>query len=675
MNKTLLNLTAKGFFIVLLMFCFSSEMFAQWSSDPSVNLQICDVSGDQALPKVASTSDNGCYISWFDNRNGSYAVYLQRLDQMGNKLWATNGLLVSNNPQNSSLVDYAIGTDDQNNAIVTFTDIRDNDSLHAFAYLIDSSGNFLWGANGVRLSGAGDFQANPVVTQTSDGNYVFAWIVASDTQKIALQKISPAGQKLWGANPIIYASGTAENYSNPKIVPSDNGSIILVHQGYTGPFFSAIVHLYAQKFDTNGSIVWGAGGVVIQNLGTIPFYDVPVAVSDANSGVFVAWYDDRDANSLFSSFAQHITSDGNITFPVNGAEVSTVTTMHHLDPTIAYNSSTNELYEFWMEETPLQDQFSVYGQKFDASGNRQWTNNGISFTATTSNETFGPYAQPTDTSVYVFYIQGGNAGGLNDAVDAFMVNSSGDFSWTPNIVDMSDPTQQKLHTVTTISNDQIAKVVWEDTRNDGGGIYAQNINPNGQLGNVIVPVELTSFTASVNGTDVLLNWKTATETNNKGFEVERSQGSEISSQVWENIGYVSGFGTTTEPKSYSYSDNVGSSGTYNYRLKQTDFDGSFKYFTEVEVKVNVPLQFALSQNYPNPFNPTTQIEYSVPQAGFVTLKVYNTLGQEVASLVNGMIKAGTHEVTFNGSNLTSGVYYYRIESGSKVSVKKMMLLK
>jgi Secretion system C-terminal sorting domain len=85
--------------------------------------------------------------------------------------------------------------------------------------------------------------------------------------------------------------------------------------------------------------------------------------------------------------------------------------------------------------------------------------------------------------------------------------------------------------------------------------------------------------------------------------------------------------------------------------------------------------FELSQNYPNPFNPTTQIEYSVPQAGFVTLKVYNTLGQEVASLVNGMIKAGTHEVTFNGSNLTSGVYYYRIESGSKVSVKKMMLLK
>jgi len=671
MNKASMYFAAKGFFIVLLLFCFNPNLFAQWSSDPSVNLQVCDVSGDQALPKVASTTDGGCYISWFDNRNGSYAVYLQRLDSQGNKKWDTNGLLISDNAQNTSLVDYSIGIDNQNNAIVTFTDIRDNDSLHAFAYLIDTSGNFLWGANGIRLSGAGDFQANPVVTETSDGYYVFAWIVASDTQKIALQKISLSGQKMWGTDPVIYASGTAENYTNPKIVPSDNGSVIVVHQGQTGPFYASVVHLYAQKFDSNGNTVWGAGGVAIQNLGSIPFYDVPVAISDGNNGVFAAWYDDRDGNSIFSSFAQHITYNGTITFPANGAEVSTLSSMHHLDPTLAYNSSTHELYEFWMEETPLQDQFAVYGQKFDATGTRQWTDYGMSFTSTTSNEMFGPYAQPTDTSVYVFYLEGGNAGGMNDAINAFMVNSSGNFSWTPNIADVSDPTPQKLHSVTTISSDMIAKIVWEDTRNDGGGIYAQNINPNGALGNIILPVELTSFTANSNGNVVNLKWSTATETNNKGFEIERKS----NSGQYENVAFVNGNGTTTQLHQYNYEDNKLADGNYTYRLKQVDLNGAFSYSKEVEVSVKVPSQFSLSQNYPNPFNPTTTIDYSIQKDGNVSLRVYNTLGQQVASLVNGTMQAGNHKITFDASRLSSGIYYYRLESNNSVLIKKMILLK
>ena len=185
----------KSFAFIMLLFSYCITLNAQWSSDPAVNLQVCDVTGDQALPKIASTSDGGCYISWFDHRSTSYAVYLQRLDVMGNKLWNTDGLLISDNSQNSSLVDWAIASDNQDNAILTFTDTRDNDSLHAFSYLIDPSGNFLWGNNGIRLSGDGDYQPNPVTTQTSDGNYVFTWIVATTPQKIAMQKISLQDKK------------------------------------------------------------------------------------------------------------------------------------------------------------------------------------------------------------------------------------------------------------------------------------------------------------------------------------------------------------------------------------------------------------------------------------------------------------------------------------------------
>jgi hypothetical protein len=655
--------------IVLLLFGFSLNAFSQWSSDPATNLQVCDVTGDQALPKIASTSDGGCYISWFDNRNGSYAVYLQRLDALGNKLWDPNGLLVSNNPQNSSLVDWAIASDNHNNAIVTFTDTRDNDSLHAFAYLVDTSGNMLWGANGIRLSGNGDFQPNPVACQTSDGNYVFAWIVLSSSQVIAMQKISLAGQKMWGADPIIYSSGTSENYTYPAVVPSDNGSVIVVHTGFTGSFM-APYYIYAQKFDTDGNPVWGTGGVTIENVG-MPFYEHPDVISDNNNGAFISWYDDRDFNNLFSSFAQHVTSTGTVTFPANGAEVSTNGSMHHISPTIAYNQGVDELYCFWLEETSLQDNFAVYGQKFNAAGTRLWNNNGVSFTSMTNGAMFGPYALPTDTSVYVIYLQG-NQSGVNDGVYAFMVNSDGNLSWTPNIVTMSDPTNQKLHSVTTIWTDHIAKIAWEDTRNDGGGIYAQNINPNGVLGNVVVPVELTSFTGVQDGNKVTLHWETATELNNHGFEVERAF---LNKENWSNIGFVKGNGTSTNPHSYTFTDDNLSAGTYSYRLKQIDDNGTSKYINLAETFNVQPADYELSQNYPNPFNPSTIIKYSIAEKNQVTIRIYNVLGSEVATLVNEVKPAGSYEVSFNAAGLSSGVYYYTISAGKYTAAKKMILIK
>lgn len=658
----------KFFVFIVLLFSYCITINAQWSSDPAVNLQVCDVTGAQALPKIASTSDGGCYISWFDNRNGSYAVYLQRLDAMGNKIWATNGLLISNNSQNSSLVDWAISSDNHNNAIVTFTDIRDNDSLHVFAYLIDSTGGFLWGANGIRLSGVGDFQPNPVATQTSDGNYAFAWIVTSSPQTIALQKISLAGQKLWGTNPIIYSSGTSENYTYAAIVPSDNGSVIVEHSGYTGGF-TAPYKIYAQKFDTNGNPVWGSGGVSIQNTG-IPFYEHPLVISDNNNGAFISWYDDRDNNSFFSAFVQHVTSGGTVLFPANGSEVSTTATMHHLYPTMAYLPNTNELFCFWIEEPSLQNQFAVYGQKFDTAGTRQWAATGIAFTTMTSNTIFGPYALPTDTSAYVIYLQG-NASGLNQGINAFMVNSNGNFSWSPNFVDMSDPTNQKLHSVTTISTDHVAKIAWEDTRNDGGGIYAQNINPDGTLGYQVVPVELTSFYATVSTNIVNLNWNTATETNNSGFNIERRW----NDSGWENIGFVPGFGTSTESHSYLFKDSKLAAGLYAYRLKQINFDGSFGYSNEVEVVITNPREFFLAQNYPNPFNPSTLINFSIPFDGLVNLTVYNSLGEEVAVLVNDILPAGSHSINFDASKLTSGIYIVRMTSGNFTNLIKMNLIK
>ena len=188
---------------------------------------------------------------------------------------------------------------------------------------------------------------------------------------------------------------------------------------------------------------------------------------------------------------------------------------------------------------------------------------------------------------------------------------------------------------------------------------------------IIVPVELTSFAAIIADDNVQLNWITATEINNQGFEVERRTGD----GEFEKVGFVPGHGTTTDIQAYSYVDSKVASGNYTYRLKQIDFNGTFEYSDAVEVEVTAPIEFTLEQNYPNPFNPSTVIKYSIPENGFVTLVVYNLLGEKVASLVNGVQEAGRYEISFDASNLASGIYVYSLKSGSFSSVKKMLLMK
>ncbi len=191
-----------------------------------------------------------------------------------------------------------------------------------------------------------------------------------------------------------------------------------------------------------------------------------------------------------------------------------------------------------------------------------------------------------------------------------------------------------------------------------------------------VPVELTTFTAETSEEGITLNWQTATETNNSGFNVERSR----DNNTFETLGFVSGFGTTTETHNYYYVDNNLTIGTYYYRLKQIDFDGSFEYSGTIEVDFTSPTEFSLLQNYPNPFNPTTTLQFTLPVDASVMLNVYNLVGEKVAEVINNELAAGLHKIKFNGENLSSGLYLYKLnvigKDGSNYSaVKKMTLLK
>jgi len=189
-----------------------------------------------------------------------------------------------------------------------------------------------------------------------------------------------------------------------------------------------------------------------------------------------------------------------------------------------------------------------------------------------------------------------------------------------------------------------------------------------------LPVELTAFTAAQNGKQINLTWSTATETNNRGFEVERKINNDAN---FVTVAFKQGAGTSTSVKNYSYSDDISSlnATAVTYRIKQVDFDGQATYSKEVSINAINPVEFSLSQNYPNPFNPSTVIKYSVAKAGIVSLKVFNTLGQQVANLVNEVKAPGNYEVNFNAGNLSSGVYLYEIKAGEFNVTKKMLLLK
>ncbi len=193
-----------------------------------------------------------------------------------------------------------------------------------------------------------------------------------------------------------------------------------------------------------------------------------------------------------------------------------------------------------------------------------------------------------------------------------------------------------------------------------------------------MPVEMTSFTATMSGTSALLKWNTATEVNNIGFEVERrsTNSEQVTVSSWEKIAFIAGAGTSTSPREYSYQDANLAPGVYVYRIKQIDNNGAYKYSATTQVDAGVAKGFELLSNYPNPFNPETNIRFSVPENGFATLKVFNMLGQEVATLFSGMAQAGHYiPVTFDGSHFASGVYFSRLRYNGKSLMQRMLMTK
>lgn len=462
--------------LLFIVFLLPSLLLGQWSADSTMNLEICDLSGEQVLPKIVPTSDGGCFISWFDTRSGSYCVYLQRLDYQGNPQFGEDGLLVSDQPQASWIVDYSMAVDGSDNAVLAFSDERNSPGeLDVSVYKISSSGEFLWGGDGICLSNPSvpGFEPNPVVAVTGLGNCVFAWGMSEATDYLVFQKLSPSGDKLWGDYGIVLSS--AANLSSPAMVPSGQDSVIVLWKSSTGSYPMTVTHLYADMLDVNGDGTWSDSPVLVYNTGAITPWTFPGIIEDGSDGAVCFWYDSPSVNS-FDVWVQHLDSGGTNLFPFNGAQASTFSEDRlHMSPSAVINSS-GECFAFWVESNANQNMYGVYGQKFSVTGDRLWTDSGLELLPLGSEQTAFVGAIASTDGIFVSYLINSS----NTSLKVLKLGFDGTVLWGPVSLSAGSLGGKDDPVVCQGYSDG-AYYAWADFRGDGG-VYAQNIQSDGTMG-------------------------------------------------------------------------------------------------------------------------------------------------------------------------------------------------
>jgi hypothetical protein len=462
----------------------TADAFAQWPDDPAANLAIADATGEQVVPKVARTADGSTYVAWFDTQTGAYQVRLQLLSPDGVELWEHNGIVVSAHPQSSSLVDWDLLADTAGNAVLVFTDTRDGDDLDVFAYRIGSDASFLWGPDGLTLSSNDDYEPSPMVTEASDGDFVFVWPRLPDTGggSLMMQRVSPAGELRFADGGLVVLQPGTEKPAFQQVVPAEDGNVIVSYVRNIASFTSPR-HVRAIKVSTAGALLWGP--VAVYDAASVPIAHWPQMVADGQGGAVLCWH--ASVSNLFNSYVQHLDEAGVELFPHNGVQVSTSATMFHLDPSADYDRNTGEIFVVFNERNTSQSQWGVYAQKFTPAGARAWGNNGIVLRpVSTINRSF-ERCVAFDGGLMAFWFE--ELAYNNDQVLGMRLDGDGNQVWdNPPLVVSSAPSGKgRLPVAATPAGSVV--LIWEDTRNGTPDVYGQNVNPDGTIGPQVVANE------------------------------------------------------------------------------------------------------------------------------------------------------------------------------------------
>ncbi len=475
---------------LLLITTINYNCIAQWSSNSLINTVISDIPVyEEATPLQANTIDGKTFISYFENSTSGYLMKLQLLDSLGNKLFGNSGLLISNHPQNTALYRYDLKIDLQGNVILAFQDQRSG-NLGIYAYKIDTTGNELWGVNGITLHlDTATTELAPKIGILSNNDVVISWNASGsgNWKSVPYQKISSTGILTWSTPKII--SG-ALKYSRPTVLGISNEQFIIVFILETGTGLG-VSTIKAQQFDINGVPIWPTNITVSSY--TTGFAAIPKVISDNNDGCYVGFDTGTPGNPFQNDvFVQHIRSNGSLAWTTNGKEVSALSTNNKNIRKLTFRSADNHIYVLLKVLDSGQSLSGVYGQSLDTAGVAQFTTNGSLLIPLSSTLYAEPYDWSDAGDGFITLYSQGTFG--NNQMRGLKMDYTGLLTWAG--ISISSAISNKTNaSCSDFKNGQVV-CVWEDDRNDRG-IYAQNSSTTGTIG-VLTGLPNISDNASIN---------------------------------------------------------------------------------------------------------------------------------------------------------------------------------
>jgi hypothetical protein len=662
-----------------------NQVLAQWSSDPLVNSAISLAPGEQAIPKVVTTIYGFTYVAWFSNESGNYDVILQVLDIYGNKLWAEEGLLISDHPAMTWLTDWDITADEEGCAILTFQDIR-NGSNDVFAYRISFDGDFLWGEDGIEMSTGSAMDVSPKVTVTSAGNAVFAW-QADDV--VILQKISPEGEKLWGEWGITL-SGT-NTFSWPQLIPVGADEVILKYFEDSGPVWAPTRHVYAQRYDPDGNPVWDSPAVISNAGGISAWTQIFPFINDGSDGFFIAWHDDRDNNMLANMWVQHIGSNGNVLLADDGAEVTTMSERNHFYANLALPPGSGNIFVFWNEMDADQNNRGIYGQKISPSGERLWTDNGKPFIELSMQDVYPYAARNTNEDMIVFYEEDPTF--PTAKIKAMRIDTEGNFVWPGDMVYICSLPSEKIHAETGNFYGQWI-TVWEDKRNGVTDIYGQNIKPDGTLGPIYIPTQLDVYPDSLffddyQSTTDGLYFTIKNNTNWPWEIINFPLENYLPGWMWSISNFTGSFPLVLVPEdSLNLLVNIyfptGSTDWFEYVYDSIPIETDIESYS-VTICLNSDLitgndDLIMTNKincYPNPSSNDFTFEFYSAGDGVAELIISDAKGIIIKSTGSYVCNIGMNSIYWDGKSdagsvVPAGVYYYRLKLNDSIKTGRFI---
>ncbi len=715
----------------------------QWKTD---GVPISTVNGNQMIATIASDGLGGAIIAWFDGRNGHDYIYAQRINGSGVVQWTADGVEIST--AFGFQTDPVIISDGSGGAIIAWKHFLEMSNADIYAQKINASGNVQWTVNGVAISTAADNQLSPTMVSDGSGGAIISWCdyrnSATTSADIYAQRINASGAVQWTANGVALCVATGEQLF-PAIVSDGTGGAIITWQDLRS---GAVNNIFAQRINSFGSVVWTANGVTISAMtglqsvpriigdgsggaiitwedngsgltldikaqkingsgdvqwtangigisNTIGDQTNPKIVSDGFGGAIITWQDIRNGISNRDIYAQKINSAGAVQWKLDGVAICTALS-NQFYPTIVSDELEGAIIT-WYDSRATS--FDIYAQKIDMYGMLGEAAPKLIAAKDIANDQGGKLRLIWNPSYldakafkaiksYTLKLGAKTKGIIGKTTGAA---GSGIFWQTADII-LADFSEGYSSVVSTYADSGLQgipmyyfQVIAKNS--DSSQMWYSNIDSGYSVDNVPpVGVGGAAIMAFNNGS-IKLQWnKNSVDKDLLGYGIYRSTTSGFILNQLTKI---------KQTEDNTFVDTVTTNGsTYYYRIAAVDVHGNIgapsaelnqKVLAVQGTRGVAPKEFALAQNFPNPFNPTTNIQFTVPTTGKLTLKVYDAIGREVKSLVNEIKNAGRYSVEFNAQTLSSGlsskggyasgVYFYTLRAGNFTETKKLMLLK